>query len=196
MGQPLFFCILGQPASKYPACLSQNADMSVIIFRMEEKELENIVMRLRPKMRFFALRMIGDPSMSEDMVQDAILSFMKVFRSKGRRPDNPEAFLMKIVRNRCLDHIRHSSVVTSVPLDAAASKAGVPQDRLQECRDQVELVHKAVAKLGENYKTVFILRDMLGYDMDEIAHIMGAGGSAVRKMLSRARKLIRDEFTD
>ena len=38
------------------------------------------------------------------------------------------------------------------------------------------------------------MRDVEGYELDEIAEIMGAEAATVRVNLSRARKTVRDKF--
>lgn len=147
---------------------------------------------IRPRLLFYATRLLHDASQAEDIVQDAVLSFLRSL-DRGAKIRNSESFLMRTVRNACLDAIRYSSVRTAVPVEELKSSGPAMQgDKAVELSDQVAQVARTLEKLPENYRSVFILRDMMGYELTEIARMMDMKEPAVRKALSRARMQIRE----
>ena len=163
--------------------LSQKTGSSVYICRMEEKTLENTLGSIRPRLLFYATRLLHDASQAEDIVQDAVLSFL--------------GSLDKGMRNACLDRIRYGSVRVTVPVEELKSSGPAVQgEKEAELSDQVALVARTVEKMPENYRSIFILRDMMGYELSEIAQMMDMKEPAVRKALSRARMQIRETLME
>ena len=159
---------------------------------MERKTLENTLGSIRPHLLFYATRLLHDASQAEDIVQDAVLSFLRSL-DRGTKIRNSESFLMRTVRNACLDAIRYSSVRTAVPVEELKSSGPAMQgEKAVELSDQIAQVARTLEKLPENYRSVFILRDMMGYELTEIARMMDMKEPAVRKALSRARMQIRE----
>ena len=147
---------------------------------------------IRPHLLFYATRLLHDASQAEDIVQDAVLSFLRSL-DRGTKIRNSESFLMRTVRNACLDVIRYSSVRTAVPVEELKSSGPAMQgEKAVELSDQIAQVARTLEKLPENYRSVFILRDMMGYELTEIARMMDMKEPAVRKALSRARMQIRE----
>jgi RNA polymerase sigma-70 factor (ECF subfamily) len=56
----------------------------------------------------------------------------------------------------------------------------------------VQKIHHIIKTLPELQRTVIQLRDIEGYDFDEISGILDMNENAVRVNLSRARKKIRE----
>ena len=159
---------------------------------MGRKTLENTLGSIRPRLLFYATRLLRNASQAEDIVQDAVLSFLRSL-DRGAKIRNSESFLMRTVRNACLDTIRYSSVRTAVPVEELKSSGPAMQgENAVELSDQVAQVARTLEKLPENYRSVFILRDMMGYELTEIARMMDMKEPAVRKALSRARMQIRE----
>ena len=63
---------------------------------------------------------------------------------------------------------------------------------METMKERIGQVRKVVGELPEQQRSAFILRDVLGYDTDEITEIIGCSGDNVRQLLSRARKRIRE----
>ena len=50
-------------------------------------------------------------ALAEDAVQDALMTAMQHWSFRGV-PDNPEAWLFQVARNRALDRLRHGKIAT------------------------------------------------------------------------------------
>ena len=61
-------------------------------------------------------------------------------------------------------------------------------------REAVRMVGSIVSRMKEPYRSAVILRDMEGYSYEETAEVMQTNVNALRTVLSRARKNIREEM--
>lgn len=75
----------------------------------------------------------------------------------------------------------------------AASPTGTPE-RLLEIKDEIRLMHEIIDSLPNLQRTIMRMKDIEGYETDEIAEITGCGPEAIRSNLSRARKKVRDVY--
>jgi RNA polymerase sigma factor (sigma-70 family) len=62
--------------------------------------------------------------------------------------------------------------------------------------DTIGLVHRLINSLPNQQKMIIHLRDVEGYEYEEIATIMDLNLNAVRVSLSRARKRVRDALVN
>ncbi|MCA1742076.1 MAG: hypothetical protein LC630_06380, partial [Bacteroidales bacterium] len=60
--------------------------------------------------------------------------------------------------------------------------------------EAVRMIGTIVTRMKEPYRSAVILRDMEGYSYEETAEIMQTNINALRTVLSRARKSIREEM--
>ncbi len=162
---------------------------------MDSERFSHIFSRLQLKLKHLALRIIGDEDEAEDAVQDV---FCSMWRRRDRIPEEDELeWLMRAsVRNRCISELRRRSNHPSVELDAA--NAGEMPDDIENCPDPGEVFQEVDSiisvELNERDRQILLLRDQSGWEFDEIAEKFGMTPAAVRMVLSRARKNVREIY--
>ena len=105
-----------------------------------------------------------------------------------------EAFAMTLTHNICIDMWRCKRNDTlSLDIVQAASPTVTPE-RLLEIKDEIRLMHEIIDSLPNLQRTIMRMKDIEGYETDEIAEITGCGPEAIRSNLSRARKKVRDVY--
>lgn len=152
------------------------------------------ILPLGKKMTRFAGQLLKDGEEAKDAVQD---TFLKLWQKKDElnKIDNLDAFVMRMIRNRCLDLIRARRVTS---LDDGAerklqSEAQKPHDRV-ELEDTAERIRSLIGRLPEQQQTVIFLRDIENHEYEDITEVTGMNTNAIRVNLSRARKKVRDEL--
>ena len=148
---------------------------------------------LRPKMYRFALALTKRRDEAEDVVQEVGIRLWER-RDELEALRNVEAYAMSAVRNRCLDYARspqHRMDEWTEIHETAHEQT--PHERLEQT-DMAAFVRRLIERLPEQQQMVIRLRDIEGYELDEIAGILGINDGAVRANLSRARQKIRDEL--
>jgi RNA polymerase sigma-70 factor, ECF subfamily len=128
-----------------------------------------------------------------DVVQD---TFVRGYARLAdcRDPAHVRAWLFKILRNLCLDHMKdiRSSVVSidDVTVDAltTASRSAGAEERAT--------LNDALGRLPASLREAFLLKHDSGYSYEEIADMTGAGASAVKMRVHRARETLRGMLTE
>ncbi len=63
-----------------------------------------------------------------------------------------------------------------------------------EQKDSVGIIKKIIETLPGLQRMIIYMRDVEGYELEEIAQITGTDYNAVKANLSRARKKVREKF--
>ena len=160
---------------------------------MDKTGFNQLMSHLRPKLYRFALSFIRRTDEAEDVVQEIGIKMWER-RSELDTMRSVEAYAMTAVRNRCLDYARSPHSRTSELLETHdATHEQTPYKTLEQS-DMAAFVRRLIERLPEQQQTVIRLRDIEGYELDEIAEITGINEGAVRTSLSRARQKIREEL--
>lgn len=96
-------------------------------------------------------------------------------------------WITRILIRECVNIQRRQK--RSVPVDALPEAASEPED------ERIAALREALAQLPQRQRTMIVLHYMEGYDVREVARIMGTTKSAVFAGLSRARTRLRDWFS-
>lgn len=162
---------------------------------MDLKDFNTKVYPLRDKIFRFAKRMLEQSEEAEDLVQEVFIRMWK-HREGLDRYRSLEALAMVTTRNLCLDKLK----ARKFPLESLNEQRSLVESLAGEERpDYSDLlldVKQAMKQLPEQSRLVVHLRDVEGYEFEEIAEILDMNENAVRVALSRARKRIRDMVTN
>lgn len=158
---------------------------------MTPEQFKIAVFPLKNKLFRFAKRLLEDSVEAEDMVQEV---FIKLWNKRDKLSEyrSIEALAMITIKNQCLDKLRGKRY-THENIDGLHHEVEeVLQDEKVDLSDLVGKVQQLIKLLPDQQKMIIQLRDMEGYDFEEIAEIMEMNENAIRVNLSRARKKIRD----
>ncbi|MDE5918870.1 MAG: sigma-70 family RNA polymerase sigma factor [Duncaniella sp.] len=140
-----------------------------------------------------AMGILGNAAEAEDAVQDVYTSLWER-RHRLEEIDNPRAYVITMVRRRCLS-LSGEQGRDTVELDEAegARVSRHPSEQI-EIRDKAVRVMEIIRTLPANQRTVVTMHDVEGYDNQEIERVTGFSYQNVRQLLSRARRYIRSHF--
>ncbi len=149
-----------------------------------------------------ALRMSGNPDDASDLTQEVMIKLFKnigAFEGKSKF----STWVYRVASNTCLDELRKIKRKKTVSLDAeyetedgsvgyeAEDTAPTP-DVSAERSELKTIVAKAVSRLGEEYRTAVILRDINGLSYTEIAEVIGCSVGTVKSRISRGRANLKE----
>lgn len=127
---------------------------------------------------------------ARDMVQEAYLRAFKFF--SGVRGETGRAWLLRIVRNVCYDHLKKRKVHSSdAELENIPDDSSSPENELQ-VKSEVEAVRSALASLPEDFRTVLVLREMEELSYREISEITQVPIGTVMSRLARGRQQLAE----
>lgn len=146
------------------------------------------------KMLRLACRITGNNSDAEDIVQDCYEKF--ILKKNNYNLKNNEAFLMTMVRNASLDFLRKKHHVYQSDEILNRHFSSESPDKILELKESENKLDQLLGLLSEKHRTVYHLREIEGYELDEIAEVLTISYDDVRTSLSRARKKIRDLYNE
>ena len=149
---------------------------------MDVENFKRLFLPLHPKLFRIAYALVENKADAEDILQDA---YYKLWSRRNELTDiqNPEAFCVTLVNRRDTD------VTEAVTLSTASS----PDEELER-QDKVQQIRHLIDRLPENQRQVLRLRGIEDCSMDEIEQITGLSAVNIRVLLSRARKIIREQL--
>lgn len=138
----------------------------------------------------------GDIELAEDALGDAFAEALCRWAESGV-PENPEAWLLAVARNRQRDVFRSAAHRTSAPLDAEAVDAarsaldGIDPDAIPDRRLALLFVcaHPAI---DPAVRTPLMLQAVLGFEARQIARAFAVPDATMAQRLVRAKRRIRD----
>lgn len=148
-----------------------------------------------------AYRMAGNADDASDMTQEAMLKLYRNIKSFGGN-SRFSTWVYRVATNTCLDELKKIRRHTSYSIDSELEtddgsiafeiedSAPTPEQRAEQ-RELKELVKNAVLRLGDEHKTVIILRDIQGLSYDEIARVLGCSEGTVKSRISRGRAKLK-----
>jgi RNA polymerase sigma-70 factor (ECF subfamily) len=167
------------------------------------QEFARIVESHRPQIFRFLLASTRDIDLAETLTQEC---FLKAHRnwSHFRGDSSAMTWLMRIAinlqkdhwRNRRLQFWRHTQT-NAVDLDEASEWLPSGERSAEQqilAREQVEKVWKAVERLSQRQRTVFLLRYIEDQELSDIAQATGLSEGTVKAHLSRALQKVRAEL--
>ena len=158
----------------------------------------------------FILRMVGgNVQVAEDLLQDV---FIKVVEHKMNFDRNKKftSWLYRLARNHVIDHIRKEKYRNHIPLDKELGnepgsnithlelvKSNDPNQEDKLIRQEVKgQVYTKLNQLKDEYREVFILREIEGLKFDEISEITDSNINTVKSRHRYAFKELRKKLIE
>ena len=136
----------------------------------------------RPRLVRLAYRMLGSVADAEDVVQDALVRYQRAETDVHE----PEAFLARTVTRLCLDALKSARARRETYVGPWLPEPIL--DDAQEVSDDVTLTLMcALERLSPLERAAFLLHDVFGVGLDEVAVALDREPAACRKLASRAR---------
>jgi RNA polymerase sigma-70 factor (ECF subfamily) len=130
--------------------------------------------------------------LAEEVVQDALLKALQTWPFQGV-PDNPEAWLYRVARNRALDVLRHEGRLgESVPVELLATLAPGARDA-PSGDDELTMVFMCChPSLSFDARVALTLRTAGGLSTDEIAAAFLTSRATVQQRIVRGKKRLAE----
>jgi len=162
---------------------------------MTRTDFNELVRQLSRKLYGYAFRILRNQEEAEDAVQEI---FIKLWTMKGRLVEynSLDALAVTMTKNYCIDQIRkQKNIYREEPgtQDYHQMNSPSPYEQLESLESN-EIIYKIIEKLPDIYKVMIRLRDIEGFSYEEIAEKTSQNINTLRVTISRARRLIRDEY--
>lgn len=140
----------------------------------------------RPRLLRLAYRMLGSVAEAEDVVQDAWLRWCRIAETVAA----PGAYLARIVTRLCLDRMKSARARRETYVGAWLPEPLLEQE--EDAADDLTLtLMLALERLSPLERAAFLLHDVFGVALGEVAGALEREPAAVRQLAARARKHVQ-----
>lgn len=167
-----------------------------LVARSDDEALAALYDRYGRPAYALALRIVRDPALAQDAVQDAFLTAWRTAPSFDTRRGTAATWLLTLVHRRAVDVVRREDRRRASPLEDAPVASGEATDEAAEVREQRQRVQAALAVLTAAEREAIELAYYGGLSQSEIAERLGVPLGTVKSRmfagLSRLRKALGD----
>ena len=162
----------------------------------ESRAFGELVDRYRNQIAALAYKMVGDYDEAADITQNV---FVKTSQNIWRYDESKRFYtwLYRITVNASIDYMRKHRRHRHEPLDnvreTVENHRDNPEDNYRSSRLR-EYITAATERLNGKQRSAFVLRDIEGCQIDDVASIMDMPEATVRWYLHRARQKIRKDL--
>lgn len=143
----------------------------------------------RARLQRIAYRMLGSRAEAEDVVQNAWLRWMMADRSAVAAP---YPFLARIVTRLCLDEMKSARARRETYVGAWLPEPLVEAGEAEIDEDDLTLaLMVALERLSPLERAAFLLHDVFGLPLGEVAEALDREPGAVRQLAVRARRHVQ-----
>lgn len=181
---------------------SKKSDLELIVEfqKGDQQSFEELISRYSNKVFSLASRLTRNPEDAEEVLQDV---FVTVHRKIGgfEGKSSFSSWLYRVTVNAAFMKLRKRKQEQTVPLEELVQQAQVvpalksPESSFVDSQtirnEMLEALEAAIRKLPDDYRPVFILRDVDGLTSREVSKILDLTVPAVKSRLHRSRLMLR-----
>ena len=156
---------------------------------IDQKAFDRVLGSLRPKLHRYCARMVGSGIDGEDVVQEALLKAIEALPG-ATTVGNVEAWLFRIAHNTALDFLRSRARQQRFVGDEDVAMIADPVDEIHQRQAAAAGLHTFM-RLPVAQRSSVILKDVLGYSLEETGGITESTIPAVKAALHRGRESLR-----
>lgn len=196
--------------ARYYSCFSDEELVDLYVNEEVDAAFNEIVDRHSDKIFRTALRITGDKTSAEEILQNVFLILVKNL-SSFRKDAKFTTWLYRVAVNTSYMYLRSRNKTTDnellledyAPYDESGNLkdvllkdwSDIPEDQLLG-KEGNQLLDKAINDLPVKYRKVFQLKDVEGFSNQEVADILNLSLPAVKSRALRARLYLRDKLSD
>ena len=182
--------------------------------RGQREAYSQLVLLYQDRLYNAVLRLVGDREEARELTQEAFTrGLMKLDSFRGDA--SPYTWLFRIAVNLAISQLRKVKRHRTFSLDAsgrngngrhstddqasslvdrlASQNTARPSETLED-REQGEQVLAALGRLDAEYRAVLVMRDIEGFDYQQMAEVLDLPLGTLKSRLFRARLALRDEL--
>ena len=154
---------------------------------MTKQEFSYRAIELEKSLYYTAKTILKNDDDCADAVQDAIF---KAYKSLGslKNPEYFKTWIIRILVNTCYSQLKSRKYTEDIE-----DMESIPGQTAEDDYSKTELMLE-IAAMDEKYRVPLMLYYMDGFTTEEIARSLGITSAAVRKRLSRARLILREQL--
>jgi RNA polymerase sigma-70 factor, ECF subfamily len=159
---------------------------------MTTVEFKNTVIPYSRKLYPMLFRILKDEEETRDALQDLMV---KLWNKRKELSDcsNPSAYIITVAKNHSYDLLKKKRPIRIGESEEVKLRNMKAEDQDLDVDEKFAHVRRVIENLPDKYRTVISLRDIDGFEFDEIKEMTGLEVPNIRVILSRARQKVKEE---
>lgn len=172
------------------------ADEAVLVDRAAQRDPDAIASLYdlyAPRIYSYLYHRLSDPTLAEDLTGQVFLQMIEAVRTEKGWRTSFSGWLFRIAHNLVIDHYRKRTHANLTDLDDSPNLAAPNNDPFATAvavLDSDEIM-RAIRELSDEQAQVITLRFLEGYNVAEVAVLMGKTTGAVKALQYRAISNLR-----
>lgn len=176
--------------------MNKNFEQQILDLRAgKESALSFFMDSYAHSLRFFAMKMVKDKLISEEIVSDA---YVKLWERKSNFScaETIKSFLYLVTKNACLDYVKQGRLRFEHEEEWLYELENPDKDMLTKIIyfELLELIVKEIEKLPKQQAQIFKMSFFEGKNADEISSELGTTANNVYFARSKAISLLKETF--
>jgi RNA polymerase sigma-70 factor (ECF subfamily) len=162
---------------------------------MTRADFKDLVSMHSRKLFGHAFRILKNREEAEDAVQEVFIRLWNMER-KLEEYNSVEALAVTMTKNYCIDQLRKPRFINNENpgINSVSGKIEISPHDQMERKETSDIINEIIGRLPVNYRIIIQMREIEGFSYEEISKKTHMNINALRVTLSRARKIIRDEY--
>lgn len=167
-----------------------------LFFKRDERALEETEKKYGNLIRYIASNILSVPEDAEECVNDVYLALWNSI--PPTEPQSLSAFTSEVTRRQAIKKLRHNKAEKRDGFSVVGEEFlsmlddGTSLSELYEAKRAGELISRFLRTLGEEERTVFMMRYFFDMTPSDIALRQGCGESRIKMKLLRTRKKLAE----
>lgn len=157
-----------------------------------EPQLDDLYTAYAPAIVRYLARLTGSQETAEDLTHE---TFLKALRHQNQlaKFESAGPWLFRIATNTAYDHFRHHRRHQTTPLTPQHANTLIAESRGLSVEDR-ELLRAMLAGLPVSYRLPLLLQAYAGYQVKDIAALLGWKMGTVKSRLHRAKAHVQAQY--
>jgi RNA polymerase sigma-70 factor (ECF subfamily) len=166
--------------------------------REDERALAELYDRYSRVAYGLALRVVRDPALAEDAVQEAFLTLWRTASSFRSERAKPSTWILTLVHRRAVDVVRREERRRAAPLEIGEEPdaSGLATDEEIELTDRRRLVQRALQQLPDEQREALELAYYGGLTQSELAERLAVPLGTIKSRMFTGLRRLRDILAD
>jgi len=160
-----------------------------IIFEKIYKQFSNGIFR-------YIYFKVSDFELAQDLTVNSFIRYWKIL-VKGEEIDNDRALLYKIAKGKIIDHYRkkgNNKHISLEKIDERLLGKIDPTEDIVSRKQELEQIYLQIKKIKKDFQDVILLHYVEDLTIKEMAFILHKKENAVRVLLHRALKSLKEKL--
>jgi RNA polymerase sigma-70 factor (ECF subfamily) len=159
----------------------------------DESAFSEIVSSYGTRLRYYLLKLLGNPEAVEDTLQEVWLDLYRGF-PRLRQPEAFRPWLYRITRDHAYRVLRKGRRIRRLVVDVEPPSDVIAVEDEGFSMNDAPRIHSALGRLSPAHREVLVLRFIEDLSYEEIAQVTRCELGTVKSRIYYAKRLLREEM--